>query len=300
MRILLGVLFSLCVCACRSGNPAPQPAPKPAVQSSCDDYLRQYGVEYRRLRTASNEADWVSQTHIVEGDEANARKKRAAEEALAAFTGSTQNIEATRAFLARGAELAPLQRKQLQAILFNAGASPQTVKELVAARIAAETQQIETLYGFAFQLDGREITPNEIDTRLEKETDLAVRRAVWEASKSIGASLRPGLVDLQRLRNGVVRALGYPDFFAYMASEYGTTTEELSTLVDKLQRELRPVYRELHTWARYELAKKYGQPVPDLIPAHWLPNRWGQDWGALVDIQGYDLDAAISTRTCAR
>jgi peptidyl-dipeptidase A len=273
------------------------PPAKSAVQASCDDYLKQYATEYRRLRTASVEADWISQTHIVEGDETNAKKKRAAEEAFAAFTGSTQNIEATRGFLARSEELTPLQRKELEAILFNAGANPQTVKELVDARIAVETKQIEKLYGFAFQLDGKEITPNEIDTRLEKETDLAARRKVWEASKEIGPALRPGLVELQRLRNGVVRGLGYRDFFAYMASEYGTTTEQLSELVDRLQRELRPVYRELHTWARYELAKKYGQPVPDLIPAHWLPNRWGQDWGALVDVRGYDLDAAISTKS---
>jgi peptidyl-dipeptidase A len=297
MRFLLGVLLSFCVSACRSGSVDAPPASKSAVQNSCDDYLKQYGAEFRKLRTASSEADWVSQTHIVDGDEANAKKKRAAEEALAAFTGSTQNIEATRGFLARGEELTPLQRKQLEAILFNAGASPQTVKELVDARIAAETKQIEKLYGFAFQLDGKEITPNEIDTRLEKETDLAARRKVWEASKAIGPALRPGLVELQRLRNGVVRALGYRDFFAYMASEYGTTTEELSEMVDRLQRELRPVYRELHTWARYELAKKYGQPVPELIPADWLPNRWGQDWGALVDVRGYDLDAAISTKS---
>ncbi len=34
--------------------------------------------------------------------------------------------------------------------------------------------------------------------------------------------------------------------------------------------------------------------MPDLIPAHWLPNRWGQDWSALVDVEGLDLDAALS------
>ena len=47
-----------------------------------------------------------------------------------------------------------------------------------------------------------------------------------------------------------------------------------------------PLYRELHTWARYELAKKYKQPVPDYIPADWLPNRWGQDWTSLVNVEG--------------
>jgi peptidyl-dipeptidase A len=57
------------------------------------------------------------------------------------------------------------------------------------------------------------------------------------------------------------------------------------------------LFRELHTYARYELAERYGQPVPELIPAHWLPNRWGQDWADLVDVPGYDLGQAISAKS---
>jgi peptidyl-dipeptidase A len=33
---------------------------------------------------------------------------------------------------------------------------------------------------------------------------------------------------------------------------------------------------------KHELAKKYGQPVPKRIPAHWINNRWSQEWGGLV------------------
>lgn len=58
-----------------------------------------------------------------------------------------------------------------------------------------------------------------------------------------------------------------------------------------------PLYRELHTFARYEYAKKYGiQAVPDLLPAHWMPNRWGQDWSSLVNVSGFDLDKIIKQK----
>jgi len=112
----------------------------------------------------------------------------------------------------------------------------------------------------------------------------------------VGKVLRPGLVELQRLRNESVRALGYSDFFGYMASEYGMTTAELAAQIESLNRELRPLFRELHTWTRHELARRYGQPVPDLIPADWLPNRWGQDWSALVEVPGFDLDASLASK----
>ena len=62
---------------------------------------------------------------------------------------------------------------------------------------------------------------------------------------------------------------------------------------------LRPLYRELHTWARYELAQRYGVPVPEQLPAHWLPNRWGQDWGALVEVKGLDLDGSTRRKRSA-
>jgi len=74
-------------------------------------------------------------------------------------------------------------------------------------------------------------------------------------------------------------------------------TDEMMGLMDGLIRDLWPLYRELHTWARYELAKRYHQPVPDYLPADWLPNRWGQDWSALVDVSGLNLDSAFLGKT---
>jgi peptidyl-dipeptidase A len=94
-----------------------------------------------------------------------------------------------------------------------------------------------------------------------------------------------------------VRALGYDDYHAYKVSAYGMTSGEMEELLLRINRELRPLYRELHTWARHELAARYGVPVPELIPAHWLPNRWGQDWSALVAVAELDLDGALRARS---
>ena len=68
-------------------------------------------------------------------------------------------------------------------------------------------------------------------------------------------------------------------------------------LLDKFNRELRPLYRELHTYARYELAKRYNQPVPDQLPADWLPNRWAQDWSSMVTVEGMNIDEELKSKT---
>lgn len=63
-------------------------------------------------------------------------------------------------------------------------------------------------------------------------------------------------------------------FLQLSVSDYGMTNEEMMKMNQEMIKEVWPLYRELHTWARYELAKKYGvKEVPDEIPAHWLSNR---------------------------
>jgi len=282
--------------ACRSSSIDMDARPSTPLQHEVEAFLAKYSARYQALATTASEADWRAQTHIVAGDESNSTRLRAANEALAAFTGSRENIEAAQRYLGQDDELLPLQARQLEAVLFKAAGNPQTVPEVVQQRIAAEARQTERLYGFTFRLDGQELTPNAIDSALKDERDLTRRRKVWEASKEVGPALADGLEELRRLRNQTVRALGYPDFFSYMVSEYGFSTAELSATVERINRELRPLFSELHTWTRHELARRHGQPVPDLIPAHWLPNRWGQDWSSLVDVQGFDLEAAVGAK----
>jgi peptidyl-dipeptidase A len=58
------------------------------------------------------------------------------------------------------------------------------------------------------------------------------------------------------------------------------------------------LYRELHTWARYNLAAKYKvKEIPEYLPAHWLSNRWGQDWSGLVEVKGLNLDSVLKSKS---
>ena len=281
------------------------PATDAGVREEATLFLDDYDRRYVPLYTASSNAEWDANTRIVEGDTAQAHRVRVANEALAEFTGSSDNIARAQALLARRDVLTDVQVRQLEAILYKAAANPQTVAPLVRQRIAAEAAQTERLYGYTFHIGDAEVTPNDIDEILRTSTDLAERRAAWNASKDIGPTLTDGLAQLRDLRNGTVQALGYDDFFAYQVSDYGQTSDEMLAQMAQINDELRPLYRELHTWARYELARKYHQPVPDFIPADWLPNRWGQDWSALASLAdttggpdaGAGLDAALAEHT---
>ncbi len=265
-------------------------APVPPMQERADRFLEIVNSGYQALYRVNSEAQWLADTDVTPAHDAAAE---VAGKAYAAFNGSPALINEAQALLAHRAELNELTVRQLEHVLLNAAEGPMTNPDLVAARIAAETQQASTLNSFEFKLHGKPVTVNEIDNLLVTTTALAERRAVWEASKESGPALKPGLVRLQQLRNGVARELGHHDYFALQMAAYGMTTDEMVRLNDEFMRVLRPLYLQLHTWTKYELAKRYGQPVPKLIPAHWIANRWAQEWPGLVapaDLSPYFKD----------
>jgi peptidyl-dipeptidase A len=255
------------------------------VQERADRFLETVNAAYKALVYVQSQAQWAALTDVKPEHDAGAE---VAGKAFAAFNGNPALINEARALLERESELAPLTVRQLRRVLLNAAEAPMTNPELVAKRIESETRQASTMNGFTYKLNGKPVTPNEIDGVLEKSRDLAERRAAWEASKESGPVLKPGLVQLRDLRNGVARELGYPDYFALQVAKYGMTTEEMVKLQADFMREMRPLYLQLHTWAKHELAKRYGKPVPARIPAHWLANRWSQEWPGLVEAANLD------------
>jgi peptidyl-dipeptidase A len=293
--VRLAVLLALPACAsAHTAAPAPSTAPN-AIRAEVESYLEAYDSTFKRLNYASQLAQWASNTHIVAGDSTNAVRARETGLALSRFVGSVENIERIKGYLNHRAALDPIQIRRLETMQLNAADAPQTMPDVVRARLVAENAQVERLYGFQFSLHGKPITPNDIDDILQTSTDLSQRREVWDASKEVGRALKPGMAELRDLRNRGVRSMGYPDFFAYQVSDYGMSADEMLHLTDTMLVQLRPLYRELHTWARYELAKRYHQPVPEMLPADWLPNRWGQSWEDLVHVEGLNADSAIRT-----
>ncbi|MCH7938998.1 MAG: peptidase, partial [Candidatus Marinimicrobia bacterium] len=138
----------------------------PALIREAQAFIDQYTAQYLELQYVSAEAEWQSNIRIIEGDTTNAARTNRANEALAAFTGSVDNIAQAQKYLQSKGALEPLQVKQLEAILYAAANNPATVADLVKERIAAETAQVEALYGFDFQLDGQTVSANHLDRLL--------------------------------------------------------------------------------------------------------------------------------------
>ena len=282
------------------------PAPALAVgespaQQRAEAFLNLYTSAYQSLYTLSNEMEWAAVTDVSPEHDA---ARVAANKAYAAIVGDRAAIVQARALLAEEKSLEPLTVLQLRKVILLAGGFPGTIPDVSARRVEAESRQSSLLDSWEFCLARKGeacVTPttaNQIDNLLVESRDLAERRQVWEASKEIGPALKPGLVELRDLRNRVAREVGFKSFFDLQVADYGMTVEEMMALLDSCVRDTRPLYDQMQLWAKRRLAERYGQPVPGTLPAHWLPNRWAQNWPGLVE--SVDLDDLFRGMTAAQ
>lgn len=266
-------------------------------KEEADMFLKDYNAQFQKLLTAANEAQWIANTDISDAHDSLATE---ATKVLARFQGSIEVIERTKRLLGQRDQLTPLQVRQLEKIRLVAAHAPGTIPGAVDSLISATTKQTSVLYSYEYLMTDKagqpvRVSTNDIDKILLKSNDVNERLFAWETSKGVGVRLRDGLEELQRLRNRVAREMGFTSYFDLQVADYGMSTAEMMTLMRQLIDELRPLYRELHTYARYELARRYKQPVPDRLPAHWLPNRWGQNWPGLI--KSVNLNEPFSSKT---
>ncbi|HEY7002425.1 MAG TPA: M2 family metallopeptidase, partial [Candidatus Udaeobacter sp.] len=207
------------------------------VRERADRFLALANAGYQALFRVNSEAQWLAVTDVTPQHDAAAE---ATGKAYAAFNGNPAIITEARELLTHEKELNQLTVRQLKQLLLNAAEGPMTNPDLVAKRVAAETKQASILNGFEFKLNGQPISVNQIDDKLEKSLDLSERKAVWEASKESGPALKPNLIVLRDLRNGVAREMKYPDYFSLQVAAYGMTTDEMLKMLDDWMTTLRP------------------------------------------------------------
>ena len=82
-------------------------------------------------------------------------------------------------------------------------------------KMVASSNKVEKEFNvFRAQVDGKEMTDSEVRRVLKSSKDSARRRAVWEASKAVGAAVQTDLKELVGLRNEAATKLGFKNYHA--------------------------------------------------------------------------------------
>ena len=111
-RHLCVVAVSLCVLSA--------PAAAQSDPERVQEFIDRYTATYLDLYRIASEAEWASNTVIIDGVTTIDEVNKLANEALSKHTGSVEVITTVKEYLDQPEGLTPLQVKQLESILYTA------------------------------------------------------------------------------------------------------------------------------------------------------------------------------------
>ncbi len=240
----------------------------PAV-SAARQFIAEYEASVRPLEIASARADWAAQASGKDEDYKAAEQAQNKLDAALADPAAFARLKQVRQDLGK-AEPRPeaLLARQIE-LLYLEYATRQLDSDLLKRITARSTAITQAFNVYRARVDGQELSDSAVRRVLLESRDSARLRAVWEASKGVGAVVEKDLKELVRLRNEAARKLEFPDFYEMQLQLGEMTKAEVLKLFDELYELTREPFRIAKTRIDARLAADYGIGVADLRPWHY-------------------------------
>ncbi len=287
LAIVAGVVS---VSACnRSPTPSETALASAAMQApaneTADQFIARINGEFRNTYTELSAAQWISSTYITDDSEMLAAK--ANERWLTQLNGW---IEQARKF--EGRPMSPATARSIMLLkLMTAMPAPRDPARL--AELTRIASRMEGQYGAGRYCK----TPgdpasckqlNELEDVLRSSRDYDTQLDAWKGWHTIAPPMRKDYVRFVQLVNEGAKDMGFADAGEVWRSGYDMPPAEIAAETDRLWIQVKPLYEQLHCYARTKLGAKYGKDKGEvagrMLPAHLLGNMWQQDWSNLWDI----------------
>ena len=258
-----------------------------------------------RLLVLANEAGqaaWVQSNFITQDTEALAAK--ANERAIAA-----QVEYAKKAARFDNVKLPDdIRRKLMLLKLSMTLPTPSDPKE--AAEATRLASGLEGAYGRGKYCPGGDQTKcmsiDDVTKTMATSRDAKQLLDVWNGWHTVAPPMKKDYARLVELSNKGAKELGFADTGALWRSQYDMAPDDFAKELDRLWEQVKPLYVQLHAYARWKLREKYGKdvvPENGPIPAHLMGNIWAQQWNNIYPLlapkdadPGYDLTAILKQR----
>lgn len=161
-----------------------------------------------------------------------------------------------------------IEKRQLE-VFYNAYLSSQGDIELIEKITKKSTEIDKSFNTFRANLDGKELTDNDIKDILRKETDGTKRENAWKASKKQGEIVEKELIELIRLRNSLAKSLGFENYFVMSLELSEQKEHEIEKIFLELEKLTEKPFKEAKNEIDGVLAKSFGVNKSELKPWHY-------------------------------
>ncbi|UHQ18277.1 M2 family metallopeptidase [Lysobacter sp. KIS68-7] len=299
--------FAGCKKAPESAAPTPggvATTPPPEGETA-DQFIARVNNEIRAGYPELTSAQWLSSTYITDDSELVAAK--ANERNLAQLRGW---IEQSKKF--EGQPMSPDTARAIMLLKTQVSMPPpKDPKQL--AELTKLASKLEGMYGKGTYCKGagpqqqcRQL--GELEDVLRTNRDYDAQLDAWQGWHSTAQPMRKDYTRFAELLNVGARDMGYADTGELWRSGYDMTPAQFAAETDRLWAQVKPLYEQLHCYARTQLTAKYGDRgavAGGMLPAHLMGNMWQQDWSNLWDmLQPYanagDLDVTAKLQDIQR
>jgi peptidyl-dipeptidase A len=294
----LGLLVVTALAAClgtgrtQRGAPAGAAAPPAAapatavVRETADEFVARVNRELDAYSLEGNAADWVQKTYITPDTEL--LNAKAGERFLEYFT---RTVAETKRYDGQPMSPATARAIQLLKLGVSAPAPDDPAKRAELARLLTE---LDAMYGagkYCPPAAANGVQPacrniDELSEVLAKSRNFDELTEAWRQWHTISRDMRPKYARFVELANEGARELGYADLGVMWRAGYDMSPQAFQRETDRLWSQVKPLYDQMHCYARARLAQRYGAdkvPAGKPIPAQLLGNLWAQQWNKIYD-----------------
>jgi peptidyl-dipeptidase A len=256
---------------------------KPATPEQAAAFVTQLNKDFRRAGDELAAAGWVQATYITKDTQLlNARANERYLELV------SRAVEQSRAFDGVAMDEATARTLQLLRLGVSAPAPDDPDKR---AELSALAAKLEATYGegkYCETVAGKEVCHNidAVTKTMADSRDYDELLAAWNGWHTVGRPMRSDYVRFVELANEGAKELGYADLGTMWRSGYDMPPADFVQEVERLWGQVKPLYDELHCYARDQLAEKYGAskvPAGKPVPAHLFGNIWAQQWNNIYE-----------------
>ncbi|OHE85677.1 MAG: peptidase M20 [Lysobacterales bacterium RIFOXYD1_FULL_69_11] len=252
---------------------------------TADQFAARVNEEIMRMQPEITKPQWLSSTYITDDTQFLAAK--ANEQYLSKLN---QWVEQARRF--EGQDMSPQTARTIQLLkLATAMPAPKDPEKL--AELTRLVAKMEGTYGAGEYCTGegdnrtcRQL--GQLEDVLRGNRDYDAQLDAWRGWHTIAQPMREDYTRFVQLVNEGASEMGYADAGEMWRSGYDMSPVEMAAETDRLWGQVKPLYEQLHCYARTRLEAEYGaergKVDGGMLPAHLMGNMWQQDWGNLWDI----------------
>jgi peptidyl-dipeptidase A len=244
-------------------NPASHAAESEA-NARARKFLAGHDARIRRLETAAALAWWNAN---VTGKDEDFQAKEDAQNRLDAALGDHEKFAELKALKAEKIDDPLLARAVhvLYLIYLEKQVDPALLRQITAKANAVE----KAFNAYRAEVGGKLLTDSQVRKVLKVSKDSAQRKAVWEASKEVGAVVEADLKALVKLRNQAASALGFANYHAMQLALNEQSTADVLRLFDELDELTKEPFRAAKSEIDAKLAANCSITVDELRPWHY-------------------------------